>query len=131
MSAPIMPEEFAEIARLSLECCSRDKGWRNMQQIFDDLQSHLVKLQPLKSAISKLSDERLKGLIGWTLFGRDCEGDANPVEELAACIAQASVRDREAAIAYVMGMPIHKFLERAQENLRISKEFSAPAKPSR
>lgn len=131
MNGPIMPEEFAEIARLSLECWSPDKGWQTIARMLENLPAQHVKRQPLESAISKLSDERLKALIGWTLFGRDCAGVANPAEELAACIAQASVRDREAAIAYVMGMPIHKFLKRAQENLRISKESSAPVKPSR
>ena len=126
-----MPEEFAEIARLSLERWSTDNGWQKAPRKLEDLEFELAKDQPLVSAISKLSDERLKGLIGWILFGRDCEGVGNPAEELAACIAQASVRDREAAIAYVVGKPIHKFLKRSQENLRISKESPAPAKPSR
>jgi hypothetical protein len=123
MSAPIIPEEFAEIARLSLERWSLEKGRQEAPRSFEDVQFHLAKLEPLRSAISKLSDDRLKELIGWTLFGRDCERVENPAEELAACIAEASVGDRDGTIAYVMGMPIHKYLKRAQENLRNSKEF--------
>ncbi len=131
MTAPIMPEEFVEIARLSLERWSPDKGWRTTAQMIEDLPFELAKIQPLESAISKLSDEQLKELTGWTLFGRDCEGLENPAEELAACIAHASVRGRQAAINYVIGMPIHKYLKRAQEILRSSKESSAPVKPGR
>jgi len=38
---------------------------------------------PLRTALSKLSDDELKQLIGWTWFGRDYPESKNPEEDFA------------------------------------------------
>jgi hypothetical protein len=84
----------------------------------EELLRRLAKNRPVNSAFSKLSDEELKQLIGWIVFGRDYAGAENPVEQLAACIAEANVSDRKAAIVYAADKPIHKYLQKAEKTLR-------------
>ncbi len=131
MNCPIMPKEFAEIARLSLESWPPYTGSKSPKTMEEDLKHGMFVRQPIELAIMKLSDEQLKQLIGWTTFGRDCAGAENPVEELAACITRASVRDRNQAVNYIIEKPIHKYLQKAEENLRISKASSSPVHAGR
>lgn len=112
-----MPREFLEIARLSEELRADLQTDREHNPDAESWEAVWSIDQPLRAAISALSNEQLQRLTGWVLFGRDCAGAENPEEELGECITDAFVRDRDAAISYVMGKPIHKYLRKAQETL--------------
>jgi hypothetical protein len=116
MKPLILPEEFRDIARLSAEYRSIEDQANHL-----DLVSGRNQRRPLYTAISNLSDDSLRQLIGWAIFGRDHAGCKNPAEELAACISDAWVTPRDQAISYIMGKPIHEYLRKAEENLLTTK----------
>jgi hypothetical protein len=123
----LIPPEFREIARLSDECNSAQL--ENLQPDATlGLSKELLRsyternrarfVEPLRFALSALSDDSLKEIMGWVLLGRDLYGiSKNPRKELQHCIRYVVVNPRNITIDYLIRQPLGQYLRNAQEVL--------------
>jgi hypothetical protein len=128
MTKPLVPEQFAEIARLSDQTRAEDdlsvtaesnpKLTEQVQAQFDKECLGGTPRQALYENLSALSDESFKELMGWVLFGRDYtprEGDPSVV--LGQYISDAIIYPRDIQESYLEAKPIGEYLRDAMKHL--------------
>ncbi len=128
MVKQLVPEQFAEIARLSDEtrAASRQEvGAASNPEMSEQVRAQYEKeclggtpRQALYERLGALSDESFKELMVWVLFGRDykpIEGDPSLV--LGRFITDAVIYPRDFQESYLEQKPIGRYLRDAMQHL--------------
>ena len=124
MTRLLVPEQFAEIARLSDQSRAEDErsvtATRN-PELADQVRAQYEKErlggtlhQRLYERLAELSDESFRELMGWVIFGRDYspeEGD--PTFVLGKYIRTAVIDPRNIQESYLEDKPIGEYLRNA------------------
>jgi hypothetical protein len=127
MTERLVPEQFAEIARLSDEARAKHRqavtansNPELTRQVLAVAEAEYMSLQPrpLFTYMATMSDESFKELMGWVLFGRDyTPRDGNPFEVLERYIRDATIYPRDVQEIYLEQKPIGKYLRKAMEHI--------------
>jgi hypothetical protein len=123
----LVPEQFAEIARLSDEERSEDSTATTDSGFGERARARYVRerlggtptpRQALFEHLEALSDESFKELLGWVIFGRDYEpGEGDPSIALGHYIDAAVIYPRNLQEMYLQEKPIGKYLRAATHSL--------------
>ena len=125
----LVPEQFAEIARLSDEertenrqavtAISNSELTEQVRAQFDKERLGGTPRQALFESLGALSDESFKELMGWVLFGRDYKpSDGDPVAILQRNIRDATIYPRNYQESYLEQKPIGKYLRSAMMKIQ-------------
>jgi hypothetical protein len=128
MPMQLVPEEFAEIAKLSDEERAESKQAVTAvsnPELAEQVRAHYLRerlggtpRQALSSQLQALSDESFKQLMGWVLFGRDyAPSKGDPSIVLEQYIRDATIYPRNYQESYLEQKPIGKYLRRAMEHI--------------
>lgn len=128
MPNQLVPEEFAEIARLSDEARAEAKqavtaisnpklGEQALAQLDRECMGGTPR-QALDEHLRALSDESFKKLMGWVLFGRDYKPwNGDPSLVLGQCISDATIYPRHHQEGYLEQKPIGEYLRDAMRHI--------------
>jgi hypothetical protein len=127
MTEQLVPEQFAEAARLSDEARAKHRqavtavgNPELTQQVQAEVNAEYMSGQPgpLYAYFEKMSDESFKELMGWVLFGRDyAPSDGDPSEVLGRYIRDATIYPRDVQEMYLEQKPVGKYLRNAMEHI--------------
>jgi hypothetical protein len=123
----LVPDQFAEIARLSDEerAQHRQAGAdvsnpELPQQVLAEAKTAYIsrRPRPLFAYLEAMSDKSFKELMGWVLFGRDYTPmDGDPTIVLGQYIRDATIYPRNIQEMYLAQKPIGKYLRSALEHI--------------
>jgi hypothetical protein len=124
----LVPEQFAELARLSdllraehVTVATVTGTSEALQRLRANLEKERLGGTPrqvLDAHLKAMSDESFKELTGWVLFGRQYTPLAgDPTEILAQYIKRATVFPRHAQVGYLERKPIGEYLRAAMKHI--------------
>lgn len=128
MPDQLVPEQFAEVAKLSDEQRAKNRkavtalsNPELTRQVIAEVNADYLSHQPrpLSAHLETMSDESFKELMGWVLFGRDYSPiNGDPFEVLERYIRDATIYPREIQEIYLEQKPIGKYLRNAMVHIR-------------